>query len=281
MSDPVPVEWKTCRGIDLVTEVKSGDWGKTEADDGLIRFRAIRGTDFPRVSAGLLADVPTRFTTPKRLAARKLVPGDLLIEMSGGSAKQATGRALLVDEHLACQYDEPIGYSNFVKRVRFNTDRMDPDFAQLQWLHHYQQERTRIYERRTTGIRNFKLDAFLEHEDFVVPPLPEQRAIAHVLRTVQKAREATEQVIDAARELKRSLMRHLFTYGACRPDDGGHTLPHWMKARTARNRDSWTSVAIGDLASWDTRLNCPRVRTIRTRSGTIPPDQPAPSVYDR
>ena len=54
---------------------------------------------------------------------------------------------------------------------------------------------------------------YLREFSVVCPPLPEQRAIAHVLQTIQEAKAARQREIDLERERKASLMDYLFSRG--------------------------------------------------------------------
>ncbi len=89
-----------------------------------------------------------------------------------------------------------------VKVLIPNTKKFDPLFLFFAYIN------LRIPNRGYN--RHFKI---LNEQQIPFPPLAEQRAIAHVLRTVQESKEATEKVINALREFKKSLRQHLFTYG--------------------------------------------------------------------
>jgi len=91
------------------------------------------------------------------------------------------------------------------------------------WFLFYSLRVKRLAEGKAEGYPVLNLS---EIRDVLIPlpPLPEQRAIAHVLRTVQRSKEATERVIAALKELKKSLMRHLFTYGPV-PIDQADQVP--------------------------------------------------------
>jgi type I restriction enzyme S subunit len=96
--------------------------------------------------------------------------------------------------------------------IRIDQTAVWQDYLTYYLSQPYTWEPFRAVSVGTTGRRRARPDAVMTLP-IPLPPLPEQRAIAHVLRTVQWAKEATEGVIAAIKELKKSLMQHLFTYG--------------------------------------------------------------------
>ncbi len=85
-------------------------------------------------------------------------------------------------------------------------ERLDPQYLYfLAWSDHLLVPSRELVSGSTPSRQRVDASAFLRLQ-VPIPPLPEQRAIAHVLRTVQRAKEATEQVITAARDLRISFV---------------------------------------------------------------------------
>jgi len=104
------------------------------------------------------------------------------------------------------------------------------------------------YNRLAAGAVNRRRS--ISKTDFLsirvaLPPLPEQKKIAAVLSAVQEAREKTEAVIAALRELKKSLMKHLFTYGAV-PIDQTHKI-RLKDTQLGPLPEGWDVARLGDL----------------------------------
>jgi len=78
-----------------------------------------------------------------------------------------------------------------------------------------------------------------------LPPVPEQRKIAAVLGAVQEAKESTEAVIQAAKELKKSLLKYLFTYGPV-PVDEAENVP-LKETEVGEVAAEWPLRPVGDL----------------------------------
>jgi type I restriction enzyme S subunit len=84
--------------------VLGGDWGK---DSPVEEFNqavyCIRGADIPNLQNAELGKMPVRYLKSSSLKKRSLKSEDIVIEISGGSPTQSTGRPVLITEELLKQ----------------------------------------------------------------------------------------------------------------------------------------------------------------------------------
>lgn len=165
----VPKGWRLVPFGECLTHTIGGDWG-SDAPEGAndTRVAIIRGTDIPDLQACGESRVPIRFTSQKKLKNRELKVGDIVIEVSGGSKDQPTGRSILMTPEILSRFDCPVEPASFCRL--FRPSEMGLSYLLAQHLVFiYAQGKTWEYQNQSTGIANFQTTHFLETELVAVP----------------------------------------------------------------------------------------------------------------
>ena len=211
----------------------NGLW--TGKKNPFVEAGVIRNTNFTPSGAIDYSNIAYLEVEAKQLLKRRLEAGDIILERSGGGPKQPVGRVVFFDRE-----DGDFSFSNFTSAIRVkDKTKFDPRFVFYGLMELYQSGKTEDLQRRTTGIRNLDFTAYKERARFPSIPLPEQKKIAEILSTVQRAIEEQGRVIQTTTELKKALMQKLFT-------EGLRNEPQ-KQTEIGPVPDSWEVVDLGDV----------------------------------
>ena len=169
VDNPDAISWKKGNFSNLIEKTISGDWGKdSPSGNNTEMVYCIRGADIPEVRAGNKGKMPTRYILPKNYAAKQLVDGDIVVEISGGSPTQSTGRAAAVSNALLARYDKGMVCTNFCKALKPRAGYSM--YVYYYWQYLYDRDIFFSYENGTTGIKNLDINGFIETEPIVIAP---------------------------------------------------------------------------------------------------------------
>ena len=154
--DLIPLE-------NLIDTTLGGEWGK-ETPEGRYDqpIKCIRGTDIPNVAKAYYDDVPVRYVQKKHIKEKLIVPNDIIVEISGGSPIQSTGRICFITKETLEDMEFPVLCTNFCRVIRLK----EPKYAEFVY-NYLLLLYTRGYffnlENNTTGIKNLIFSAFVKN----------------------------------------------------------------------------------------------------------------------
>jgi type I restriction enzyme S subunit len=169
MVDALPKGWSQHSIESLISYNVGGDWGKEElSDDFPIKVAIIRGTDFPNIQNGDISKVPIRYIKRANLLKREIKNGDILIEISGGSNEQPTGRTIMITESILKLFDYPVVPASFCRLIRpFNFN--ESIFLSTFFSRFYLLGGTWEYQNQSTGISKFQFSYFIKNKKLALP----------------------------------------------------------------------------------------------------------------
>ena len=179
----IPVEIELTSLEQLLDQTIGGEWGKaSEQGNYKNRIKCIRGTDIPNVSRAYYDNVPTRYVLDKHIKEKRVRINDIIIEISGRSPIQSTGRICLITEELLNEMKVPVLCTNFCRILRLKS----PELAL--YVYNYL---VLLYDRgyffnlenNTTGIKNLIFNSF---EKNVKVPIPNAEVMTKFNKSLEK-----------------------------------------------------------------------------------------------
>ena len=204
--------WPVSSFSHFIRSTVGGDWGQeTPTGNYTQEVSCIRGTDIPPLNAGSIASAPTRYILPKNFLTKKIKADDLVVEISGGSPVQATGRIALVPQQVLDYRGDKLICSNFCRVVTVDSTYLQY-FLQY-WLYLYRAGRMFDYENSSTGLKNFDFSSFVEKESIPIPPEELVQSYNKAVSPLYRQLFANGFEIEALQETQQHILPHIMLHG--------------------------------------------------------------------
>ena len=155
--------------LDFISNTIGGDWGKElPLDNYNTKVYCVRGADIPNMEYGNKGNAPTRYILEKNYNNKKLKPNNIIIEISGGSPTQSTGRTAYITENILNMYDAPLLCTNFCRAIETKKNIYAP-FVYMYLTLMYEDDIFFNWENGTTGIKNLALNDLLLNIEITQP----------------------------------------------------------------------------------------------------------------
>ncbi len=193
--------------INLIEPPISGEWGTDVSELSQNVAKVIRTTNFTNIGKiDYEKEVVLRDIEEKKVANKKLLCGDIIVEKSGGSPTQPVGRVVYFD----LDTDENYLCNNFTSVLRPKSDKVHSKY--LFWMLFYQHlsKKTLNFQNKTTGIINLKLDRYVKEIQIPLPPLDIQKKIADTLDKAQELIDKRKEQITVLDKFLENLFLDMF-----------------------------------------------------------------------
>lgn len=194
---------------DIIDTFISGDWGEeSPTQDTPNAAYCVRGADIVPITNHNFTDIPQRYVCDRTKETKLLAAGDLVIEKSGGSPTQSTGRIVYVSEDLIKAKGNVV-CSNFCTAFRVKAG-WNPLYVYYFWQNVYNHGAFFNFEGKTSGIKNLQLDNALSAIDIEYLPLEKQNQIVASLASIDEKIKVNRQINDNLEAMAKQLYDYWF-----------------------------------------------------------------------